>query len=143
MKQVMTIILVSVFLFSCNSNKKEKYLIDGKWRYENSKKGREIVFSNGLYSQIRWNDDLVYKSNGKYYFNENKNRSEVTITLAPDLQHSEKDTILLPCENIDIVILTDSVMFTKKPTQWLYRGESTRRFSNNEIIKFIKVKKTN
>ena len=118
MKQVINIILLSGFLFSCNSNKKESHLIDGKWRFENSKKGSEIIFSNGLYSQIRWNDDLVYKSNGKYYFNENKNRSEVTITLVPDLQYSEGDTIILPCENIDIISLTDSTMTSKKPTQW-------------------------
>lgn len=142
MKFIVSIILVSVCLFSC-INKKEKHFIDGMWLYENSKKGSEITFNNGLYYQIKWDDDLVYKSKGKYYFNENKNRSEVTLTLVPDLQYSQGDTIILPCENMDIVNLTDSILAIKKISQWLYQDNLQKVVGNDNIVKYKKVHVSN
>ncbi|MFH1003897.1 MAG: hypothetical protein V1781_00115 [Bacteroidota bacterium] len=139
MKQIINIILLSFFIFSCNKGKNDNHLIDGKWRCEEIKNGCEIAFKNGLYNLTKWNDDLVNTSNGKYFLNENKERLNLTLTLVPDLQYSEGDTIMLPCENIDLVSITDSVLITQKPTQWVH-GIDGGRTKKNVTTLYKKIK---
>lgn len=115
-------------------SKNDNYLIEGIWRYEGADNGSEIVFTNGLYSLTKWNDDLVNVSKGKYFFNENTKRLLLTLTLVPDLQYSEGDTIMLPCDNFDILSITDSFMLIKKPTQWLHSTEKSRTKRNITIL---------
>ena len=45
-----------------------------------------------LYSKTTVNDDLVYTTKGTYYFNENTKRSEITISLIPDLKWEKRRT---------------------------------------------------
>jgi len=137
MKQLITIISFTLIL-SC-SNKSKLHPIEGKWRYDDTKKGCEIIFINGFYNITRWNDDIVNTSKGKYFFNENQARKNITVTLVPDLQYSEGDTIVLPCENIDVVSITDSILITKKPTLWIHGiGGTTTRKNFTELYKKIK-----
>ena len=134
MKQLAIITVSILFLISCNDDKNERGFIIGKWKYENDKEGCELYFKNGNYTQTKWNDDIVNKSSGKYFINENGNRNTITLTLVPDLQYIEKDTIILYCENIDLVSITDSILITKKPTQWVHGTdkEMTRKnFTEN------------
>jgi hypothetical protein len=131
MKQlVITIIFYSLILSSCNKNKQRT--IEGKWRLDDTIKGLEIIFAKGYYNTTKWNDDLVNTSKGKYFFNENQARRSITLTLIPDLQYSEGGTIILPCEIIDIVSMTDSVLITQNSTQWIHgfgKGVTIRNFT--------------
>jgi len=137
MKQLITIIFFA-FILSC-SNTTEQHPIEGTWKCDDTKKGCVIIFKNGFYSITRWNDDVVNTSQGKYFFNENQARQNITLTLIPDLQFSEGDTIILPCENIDVVSITDSILITQKPTQWVH-GIGGGRIGKNftELYKKIK-----
>lgn len=138
MKLIIIIIQISVFAISCANSKSDNDLIEGKWRYEVTKMGCEIVFNNGLYDLTKWNDDLVNTSQGKYFINENKDRLVVTLTLVPNLQFSDGDTIMLPCENIDVVKITDSLLITKKATEWIRRIDGTA-IRNNITETYIKL----
>lgn len=138
MKEIIALFILSTALVSCNNNRKDQYSIDGKWQFMNEKKGSELVFKNGFYSQIKWDDDLVIKSKGNYYVNINPKRAKLIISLIPDLQYSEGDTIRLPCENIDVISLTDSIMIIQQPTQWIHRKDN-QSIVKNKIIKFKKV----
>jgi hypothetical protein len=138
MKKLIVIILFEIFI-SCN-NKNTQLLIEGKWRHDDTKTGCELIFENGFYNITRWNDDLVNTSKGRYFLNENQARIKITVTLVPDLQYSEGDTIYLPCENIDIVSITDSFLIIQKPTQWVRNTEgATARKNITELYKKIKI----
>lgn len=137
MKQLIAIIIFA-FILSC-SNKSKQYPIEGKWKCTDIEKGCEITFENGFYSITRWSDDLVSTSSGKYFFNENQARESITITLIPNLQFSEGDTIILPCENIDVVSITDSILITQKPTQWAHGiGGGRTRKNHTELYKKVR-----
>ena len=112
------------------------YLENG--RVDDGGKGKEILLENGAYHLTSWNDDLVNKSNGYYFLNENKNRKTLTLTLVPDLAYSGSDTVLLECQNIDIIELTEQIMIAKKPTRWLVRDN--RRLIETQTMVFKKVK---
>jgi hypothetical protein len=135
MKQIINLILPLFFIYSCNDCENNKHLIDGKWRCEETKNkhGCEIVFRNGLYELTKWHDDIRSNTKGKYFFNENKERVSPTLTLVPDLIYLEKDTIILPCKNIDLLSITDSVLITR---EYLRRID---RFWKHNVDTFYKI----
>lgn len=120
MKRIFTIILLTVLVNSC-SNKTKQYPIEGKWRYMNKNKGCEIILKKGTYNYTRWNDDVINCSNGKYFVNENTGRKCTTLTLVPDIQISEGDSLIIGCINIDVVSRTDSTFLAREPSP-LHRG---------------------
>lgn len=65
----------------------------------------------------------------------NKKRITETLTLVPNLQYSGRDTIILPCEIIDIISLADSLLIIQKPTEWV-RDADGRRTIKNDIEKY-------
>lgn len=137
MNRLIIAITFFVVLSSCGRNIKRDP-IEGKWRSLDTTKGCEIIFKNGFYSLTRWSDDLVNASKGKYFFNKNQARQNTTVTLVPDLQYSEGDTIILPCENIDVMSITDSILTTQKPTQWIHKvGGGTTKENLTEVYKKI------
>lgn len=137
MKQLISLIFYFVTL-SCN-NESKQHPIEGKWKCDDIKNGCEIVFKNGFFNKTRWTDDLVNTSKGKYFFNENPARQNMTVTLVPDLQFSEGDTIILACEYIDVVSINDSILVIQKPTQWVPKiGGGTKRINLKELYKKVK-----
>lgn len=129
MKYLSNRILFAFFLISCSYEKKQ-FPIEGTWRYNDANKGCEINMKNGLYNSIRWSDDLIICSNGKYFINENPSRKCITLTLIPDLEINEDDTLILDCKNIDIVSITDSVLVTRVPILLPYEKKSGTNWKN-------------
>lgn len=138
MKYLPIKILFTLFIISCN-NEKKQFQIEGTWRYHDANEGCEIILKNGLYNSTRWNYDLVISSKGKYFVNENPARKCITLTLIPDLLISESDTLILDCNNIDIVSITDSVLVTLKQIQLPYENNSGTIWKNQ--IELYKKKK--
>src|SRR5574343_1381334 len=116
MKKLIIIIVFSIVLLSCNRNKIDESLIEGKWEFYIKDRLEIITFKEGLYSKIIIHDDLVSTIKGKYFFNENINRSEMTISLVPDLIFINRDTVLESCQYLDLISLTDSMLIIKTPT---------------------------
>lgn len=134
MKKVYVLILLSII--ACDS-KIEK--LNGKWSVsEGDKRGKEIILKDGTYTMVTWNDDLVNKSSGLLFVNENSQRQTLTLTLVPDLTYSEGDTILLKCENIDIIKLSSNQMTAIMPTRWFFK--ESNKFIESDTIIFKKVK---
>ncbi len=120
MKQLFTIILLTILVNSC-SNKTDQIAIEGSWLYKDINKGCEIILKKGTYNYTRWEDDVINCSNGKYFVNENPARKCTTLTLVPDIQISEGDSLIIGCINIDVVSLTDSSLLARAPSP-LHRG---------------------
>ena len=95
-----------------------------------------ITFNDdGLYSKLTVFDDLVYTTKGTYYFNENTKRSEITISLIPDLKFINGDTVMESCQNLDLINLTDSTFIIKAPTEYSYDEKfNPRKPINRKII---------
>ena len=120
MKKVINFLLFSIVILSCNRKKIDESLIEGKWRFDFDNRIEIITFNQGLYSQTRRNGDLISTTRGKYFFNENINRSEITISLVPDLIFIKGDTVMESCQYLDLISLTDSVLIIKTRTEWNY-----------------------
>lgn len=118
MKKVINFLLFSIVILSCNGKKIDESLIEGKWRFDFDNRIEIITFNQGLYSQIIRNGDLISTTRGKYFFNENINRSEITISLVPDLKFIKGDTVMESCQYLDLISLTDSVLIIKTPTEY-------------------------
>lgn len=108
----------STFLLLCSCNQTDSKF-DGKWSITGKNYREELVLRKGYYIKHTWDDDLIIKSTGKYYLNDNLNRTNTTITLIPNKIISEDDTIFQECESIDIVAINDSDLFVQRPTQWI------------------------
>jgi hypothetical protein len=140
MKKVINFLLFSIVILSCNRKKIDKSLIDGKWRFDFDNRIEIITFKEGLYSKIIRNGDLISTTRGKYFFNENINRSEITISLVPDLKFIKGDTVMESCQYLDLISLTDSILIIKTPTEWSY---DTMFLRINKKIKVRKEKVSN
>ena len=136
MKNILFFILLSINLIGCNRKKIDKSLIEGKWRFDFDNRIEIITFKEGLYSKITRNDDLIFTTKGKYFFNENINRSEITISLVPDLKFIKGDTVMESCQYLDLISLTDSLLIIKTPTEW---SHDTMFLRINKKIKVRKV----
>lgn len=136
-KMFLLVFVLCVF-YSCNSYFDDHYL-QGTWLNEEGDRGHQIVFEQGEFHQTISNDDLVNKSKGKYFLNKNPLRSQMTISLIPDIIISEGDTIILENSNLDVVKLSDSIMFVRLPTRWVHETpNSTKRV--NRMIKYVKLR---
>ena len=120
MKKVILFLVFSIVISSCNRKKIDKSLIEGKWRFYLDNRVEIITFREGLYSKITANGDAIFTTRGKYFFNENINRSEITISLVPDLKFIKGDTVMESCQYLDLISLTDSVLIIKTRTEWNY-----------------------
>lgn len=138
MKKLIIILVFSIVLLSCNRNKIDESLIEGKWEFNINDRLEIITFKEGLYSKIIIHDDLVSTIKGKYFFNENINRSEMTISLVPDLIFINRDTVLESCQYLDLISLTDSMLIIKTPTEVNY---SYIKKGVSYVNKTIKVRK--
>ena len=136
MKNILFFILLSINLIGCNRKKIDKSLIEGKWRFDFDNRIEIITFKEGLYSKITRNDDLIFTTKGKYFFNENIKRSEITISLVPDLKFIKGDTVMESCQYLDLISLTDSVLIIKTPTEY---SHDTMFLRINKKIKVRKV----
>ena len=107
----MKIQFYQIVLFFCflNCGNNNKHPFEGRWEYRNSSGyGRIILFKGGSYQQRIWENKAIFDSEGVFFFNENKSRMALTITLIPNLDYTIFDTIILPCENIDLLEITQS-----------------------------------
>jgi len=120
MKKVILFLVFSIVISSCNRKKIDKSLIEGKWRFYLDNRVEIITFREGLYSKITANGDAIFTTRGKYFFNENIKRSEMTISLVPDLRFIKGDTVMESCQYLDLISLTDSVLIIKTLTEWNY-----------------------
>jgi hypothetical protein len=140
MKKVIIILVFSINFIGCNRKKIDKSLIEGKWRFDFDHRIEIITFKEGLYSKITRNDDLIFTTKGKYFFNENINRSEITISLVPDLKFIKGDTVMESCQYLDLISLTDSLLIIKTPTEY---SHDTMFLRINKKIKVRKEKVSN
>jgi hypothetical protein len=92
MKKILFVLVLSTNLIGCNRKKIDESLLEGKWSFYMNNFFEIITFNDGLYSKTTVNDDLVYTTKGTYYFNENTKRSEITISLIPDLKWEKRRT---------------------------------------------------
>ena len=136
MKKLLFVLVLSTNLIGCNRKKINESLLEGKWRFYLDNRIEIITFKEGLYSKITRNDDLIFTTKGKYFFNENINRSEITISLVPDLKFIKGDTVMESCQYLDLISLTDSVLIIKTPTEW---SHDTMFLRINKKIKMRKV----
>ena len=100
--------LIILIFLSCRDKMNDS--IEGKWQHrdEYSRIVSEIIFKNGVFEKRVCNKLVISKCKGKYYLNENESRKTVTLSLIPDLIYSSYDTIILPCQNLDILNLTNN-----------------------------------
>jgi hypothetical protein len=140
MKKVINFLLFSIVILSCNRKKIDESLIEGKWRFDFDHRIEIITFKEGLYSKITRDDDLIFTTKGKYFFNENINRSEITISLVPDLKFIKGDTVMESCQYLDLISLTDSLLIIKTPTEY---SHDTMFLRINKKIKVRKEKVSN
>ena len=140
MKKVIIFLVFSINFIGCNRKKIGKSLIEGKWRFDYDHCIEIITFKEGLYSKITRNDDLIFTTKGKYFFNENINRSEITISLVPDLKFIKGDTVMEPCQYLDLISLSDSLLIIKTPTEY---SHDTMFLRINKKIKVRKEKVSN
>jgi hypothetical protein len=140
MKKVINFLLFSIVILSCNRKKIDKSLIEGKWRFYLDNRVEIITFREGLYSKITANGDAIFTTRGKYFFNENINRSEITISLVPDLKFIKGDTVMESCQYLDLISLTDSLLIIKTPTEY---SHDTMFLRINKKIKVRKEKVSN
>jgi hypothetical protein len=140
MKKVINFLLFSIVILSCNRKKIDESLIEGKWRFDFDNRIEIITFNQGLYSQIIRNGDLISTTRGKYFFNENIKRSEITISLVPDLKFIKGDTVMESCQYLDLISLTDSLLIIKTPTEY---SHDTMFLRINKKIKVRKEKVSN
>ncbi len=138
MKKLIIILVFSIVLLSCNRNKIDESLIEGKWEFSNNDRLEIFTFKEGLYSNVTIQDDLIVTTKGKYFFNKNINRSEITISLVPDLKFINGDTLMVPCEFLDLISLTDSMLIIKTLTKINY---SEIKKGVSYVNKTIKVRK--
>jgi hypothetical protein len=136
MKKLLFVLVLSINLIGCNRKKINESLLEGKWRFYLDNRIEIITFKEGLYSKITRNDDLIFTTKGKYFFNENINRSEITISLVPDLKFIKGDTVMESCQYLDLISLTDSLLIIKTPTEY---SHDTMFLRINKKIKVRKV----
>lgn len=138
MKKLIIIIVFSIVILGCKRNKIDESLIEGKWEFSNNDRLEIFTFKEGLYSNVTIQDDLIVTTKGKYFFNKNINRSEITISLVPDLKFINGDTLMVPCEFLDLISLTDSMLIIKTLTKINY---SEIKKGVSYVNKTIKVRK--
>jgi hypothetical protein len=143
MKKLIIILVFSIVLLSCNRNKIDESLIEGKWEFNINDRLEIFTFKEGLYSNVTIQDDLIVTTKGKYFFNKNINRSEITISLVPDLKFINGDTLMVPCEFLDLISLTDSMLILKTPTEVNYSFINKGVSYVNKTIKVRKERVSN
>jgi hypothetical protein len=104
--------------------------LEGKWRLKNDRKSDQIIFFGNNYKKVKSSDDLINESTGVYFVNKNRNRGTITISLIPDIQFSDGDTVIKECINLDIVKFSKKSFTVKSPTKWVMRDGKTIKFSS-------------
>jgi hypothetical protein len=121
----------------CDKHSKLQRDIKGTWINKDQKANTVVTFYDSTYTSILSQDDVVISTKGKYFINENKFRKSKTVTLIPDIAISDKDTIILPCDNLDIIEYNDSTLFIQKPTKW-HKSLNGKSNIINEVACFAK-----
>ncbi|CAD0009056.1 MULTISPECIES: hypothetical protein [Flavobacterium] len=75
---------------------------------------------------------------GKYFLLNNPKRGLKTITLVPDIEIYEGDTIRIGYDNFDIVKISNRRLQIVRETEFFDRNDLHLRFNKNEIYKKIK-----
>ncbi len=105
------ILLVQILLLLSCHVKAVQSKFNGTWSYSNEYKGIELILEDGYFIKTNYNDDVVNVSKGKYLITSNPNRVMNTICLIPNIQfYDSGDTVMLPCEFIDVLFISDSTM---------------------------------
>ena len=147
------LIILALSIASCDNfaerPKELKYLI-GTWvldsasfpignKYEKEEACDYLTFLN--------DSDYTYKTNcgcihldlkGKYYLLNNPKRGLKTITLVPDIEISDGDTIRIAYDNFDIVKISNGRLQIVRETEFFDRDDLHLQFNKNEIYKKIK-----
>ena len=147
------LIILALSITSCDNfaerPKELKYLI-GTWvldsasfpignKYEKEEACDYLTFLN--------DSDYTYKTNcgcihldlkGKYYLLNNPKRGLKTITLVPDIEISDGDTIRIAYDNFDIVKISNGRLQIVRETEFFDRDDLHLQFNKNEIYKKIK-----
>ena len=122
MKPLIQIVFSLYLVTACNKREKTELAVQGKWKNGNEKNGEQIIFNDKNYYQTEWNDDLIHETKGMYFIVENPHRKSASIFLVPNLVYRNQDTLILPCEVLDITKKTDSSFFVQVPTRWVGEG---------------------
>lgn len=132
------LVLFMILLFSNCTNNNDWQNINGTWEYRgsDSSEGYSITISNGNYSKIGWNGDVINESEGKCFININSKRHTQTLTFVPDISMNMKDTIWGDVICLDIKNLNDSWMSIQKPSRWVNFEHSKTLVFNDTFILF-------
>ncbi|WP_158828487.1 hypothetical protein [Mucilaginibacter lacusdianchii] len=92
--------------------------------------------SNYIYEWMNY--DVGNNFHGKYIIVENPKRAWATISLVPDIQMSDKDTVRTEYINFDIVALSADRLHTVDQTKFIDRkGKPSIIFNKHKIYKRV------
>lgn len=147
------LIMVVLLLTSCNNHdqrpKELKYLL-GTWvldsetypgenEYQHVEACDYLTFYNNSKYTFKTNCGCIHLDfKGKYFILNNPKRGLKTITLIPDIEISEGDTIRIGYDNFDIVNITDKRLQIVRETEFINKDDLHIRFNKKEIYKKIK-----
>lgn len=152
MKKICLIIVV-LSIASCDNSiqrpKELEYLI-GTWvldsatypkgnKYEKLKACHYLTFLNDSDYTFKTNCGCIHLDfKGKYFLLNNTKRGLKTITLVPDIEISDGDTIRIGYDNFDIVKINNGRLQIVRETEFFNTDDLHLRFNRNEIYKKIK-----
>ena len=138
---------------ACNNHdqkpKELEYLV-GTWvldsasfpignQYEKEEACDYLTFLNDADYTFKTNCGCIHLDfKGKYFLLNNPKRRLKTLTLVPDIEISEGDTIRIGYDSFDIVSITDKRLQIVRETEFINREDLHIRFNKNEIYKKIK-----
>lgn len=126
-----------IFLFSsCNTDIESD--IEGKWKGQSLESDSIVIhIKNRSFKLVAHYSDIIAKSNGKLFVNQNERRGLPTISFIPDKVFFDKDSILPECFNYDIIELKEDSLIVELPVGYS-RVSSKESFSRN-IIRFYRI----
>ncbi len=92
-------------------------VFEGRWEYAEGDRGCSIELEGGSYKLTKWDDDIVNSSAGRYFVNKNDARQTTTLTFVPDLLKVGNRTVFLPCENFDVLTISDTAFTVQTLSQ--------------------------
>ena len=147
------LIILALSIASCDNSaqrpKELKYLI-GTWvldsasfpmgnKYEKEEACDYLSFLNDSDYTFKTNCGCIHLDfKGKYFLLNNPKRGLKTITLVPDIEISEGDTIRIGYDNFDIVNISNGRLQIVRETEFFNRDDLHLRFNKNEIYRKIK-----
>jgi hypothetical protein len=111
--------------------------VNGKYYKADAK--NIFTFKDASNYTYEWmNYDVGNTFNGKYAVIENPKRAWATITLVPDVQINDKDTIRIEYNNFDIIELSTNRLHTVAQTEFINRkGKPSIIFNKHKIYKRV------